>query len=64
MNRRKLMQHLKQHGCVVLREGRRHTVVFNTLKDLQAVVERHGEINARTVQGICKHLDVPPPTEK
>jgi hypothetical protein len=63
MKRQKLMKHLRRHGCVVLREGSRHTIVFNPVKNLQTSVERHREINSRTTHGICKQLDVPAPGE-
>jgi hypothetical protein len=64
MKRQKLMHHLRQHGCIVLREGKRHTIVLNPLNDRQTAVERHREINARTTKGICKQLGVSAPQER
>ena len=64
MKRQKLLQHLQQHGCGVLREGKRHTVVRNPANEHQTQVPRHREIDAGLVRAICKQLDVPPPREK
>ncbi len=64
MSRRKLMQHLRQHGCVVVREGGRHTVVRNPANGRQSQVPRHREIDSVLARAICKQLDVPPPPER
>jgi predicted RNA binding protein YcfA (HicA-like mRNA interferase family) len=46
MSRRKLMQHLRQQGCVMVREGGRHTVVRNPASGRQSQVPRHREIDS------------------
>jgi hypothetical protein len=33
MKRRYLLKHLGQNGCIVVREGRRHTIVKNECGD-------------------------------
>ena len=64
MKRRKLMQHLIQHGCAVLREGALHTIVINRANNNHSQVPRHAEIKAGTAHGICKDLEIPIPTQK
>jgi mRNA interferase HicA len=63
MKRRYLLKYLGQHGCVVVREGRRHTIVKNAVSGAESQVPRHREIKAPTAKGICKDLGVPPPSE-
>ena len=61
MKRRGLEAHLRHHGCVVLREGGRHTVYINQATGRVAAVPRHAEIKTPTVREICKALDIPIP---
>ena len=63
MKRQKLLQHIKAHGCIVVREGKRHTHVLNPSKRLKSLVPRHRELKTFTAVGICKDLDIPPPSE-
>lgn len=63
MKRRYLLKHLGQHGCVIVREGRRHTIVRNIATLAESQVPRHREIKTVTAKGICKDLGVPPPSE-
>jgi len=62
MKRRKLLRHLLSHGCVVLREGKAHTIVVNLENGRQSAVPRHPEVDANLARGICKQLGVPLPT--
>lgn len=64
MKRKKLLRHLKQHGCREVREGRKHTIVVNPANGAESQVPRHVEIKAGTVRGICNDLGIPVPTEK
>ncbi|MGH7202350.1 MAG: type II toxin-antitoxin system HicA family toxin [Planctomycetaceae bacterium] len=64
MKRRKLLQHLGQHGCVIRREGARHTIIRNTVNGRQSEVPRHPEIDFGLVRKICKQLGVPAPSER
>jgi len=64
VKRRKLLQHLQQHGCSVVREGKRHTIVRNPTTNRQSDVPRHREIDTGLARAICKQLDVPPPPER
>ena len=64
MKRTHLMRHLHAHGCVVLRDKGKHTVMHNPVNQKQSVVPRHSEINPFTARGICKQLEVPFPDER
>jgi mRNA interferase HicA len=61
VKRTKRLSHLRQQGCQVLGEGRRHTQVVNPANRARSIVPRHREINDRLVQEICKQLGVSPP---
>jgi len=61
MKRRDLIHHLARHGCVLLREGRSHTIFEHQQTVRRAPVPRHREISEPLVKAICKQLDVPPP---
>ena len=63
MKRRTLLKHLGQHGCVIAREGRRHTIVKNPVNNAESQVPRHREIKTTTAKGICKDLGIEPPRE-
>jgi predicted RNA binding protein YcfA (HicA-like mRNA interferase family) len=63
MNRRALLKHLGRHGCVLVREGRRHTIVMNPANGTESQVPRHREVKPGTVRGICKDLGIEPPSE-
>ena len=57
MRRAELMRHLRLHGVVVIREGRRHTIVGNGVWKTQ--VPRHRELVDELARQICKDLDIP-----
>jgi mRNA interferase HicA len=59
MKRRDLIQHLARHGCVLLREGSRHSVYVNRLRQKTSSVPRHNEINDFLARKICRDLEVP-----
>ena len=61
MKRRELIIHLKQHGCVLLRQGRKHSVFVNRTARKSSTVPRHREINNRLARKICKDLDIRSP---
>jgi len=63
MKRRFLLKYLGRHGCVVVREGRRHTIVNNPVNGAESQVPRHREIKTATAKGICKDLGIEPPSE-
>jgi predicted RNA binding protein YcfA (HicA-like mRNA interferase family) len=61
MKIRDLERHLRSHGCVLFREGGAHTVWLNPANRKIASVPRHREIKERTVESICRQLEVPQP---
>jgi predicted RNA binding protein YcfA (HicA-like mRNA interferase family) len=61
MKRIDLVRHLQQHGCVLLREGGRHSVFVNRAAGKSSTVPRHREINEFLARKICRALDVPQP---
>ena len=64
MNRRKLMKHLRRHGCILVREGRAHSIVARPAANTQTQVPRHPEVATPTAWRICKQLGVPLPSER
>jgi mRNA interferase HicA len=61
MRRLDLIRHLERHGCVLLREGSRHSVYVNRASMKTSTVPRHREINEFLVTRICRDLEVPGP---
>ena len=59
MKRKDLLAHLVRHGCVMVREGGRHTVYFNPKTSRTSTVPRHREINDFLAKKICKDLGIP-----
>ncbi len=61
MKRRELIHHLTEHGCLLLREGARHSVYYNPSNRKTSTVPRHTEIADELARRICRDLDVPTP---
>ena len=61
MKRLDLVRYLQQHGCVLLREGSKHSVFINRTKRKSSTVPRHREINEYLAQKICQELGIPEP---
>jgi mRNA interferase HicA len=61
MKRRDLLRHLEKNGCVLLREGGRHTVYLNLKEKKASTIPRHNEISDFLAKKICKDLGVPQP---
>ncbi len=59
MKRRELLRRLGEQGCVLLREGRRHSWWHNPQLNRRSAVPRHNEINDHLARKICKDLGVP-----
>jgi predicted RNA binding protein YcfA (HicA-like mRNA interferase family) len=59
MKRRDFIQHLKQHDCVLLREGSRHSIFRNISNGKVSAVPRHNEISDFLVRKICRDLGIP-----
>lgn len=61
MKRTDLIRHLESNGCVLLREGSKHSVYVNRPSRKSSTVPRHREINEFLARKICRDLDVPLP---
>jgi mRNA interferase HicA len=61
MKRRALERWLTEHGCVLLREGARHSWFINTAVQRRSAVPRHAEISDDLVRKICRDLGINPP---
>lgn len=62
MKRRDLIRHIESFGCVLLREGAKHSRYVNVAdRSRQATVPRHREIDDYLARAICQQLGVPPP---
>lgn len=59
MKREELLRHLRSHGCILLREGGRHSWWINRDQNKRSAVPRHREITNSLAQKICKDLGVP-----
>ncbi len=58
MKRRKLIRHLENNGCKLLREGRKHTVYYNQVNYKTSTIPRHTEIADAIARKICKDLEI------
>lgn len=58
MKRQKLIKHLGEQGCELLREGGRHSWWINPAQNRRSAVPRHTEIDDRLANKICKDLGV------
>jgi predicted RNA binding protein YcfA (HicA-like mRNA interferase family) len=59
MKRKDLVRHLERNGCILLREGGRHSVYINPRIKKCSTVPRHSEINDFLARKICKDLEIP-----
>lgn len=58
MKRRNLIDHLTFNGCILMREGSRHTIFYNPNAKKTSSVPRHAEINDFLAKKICKELGI------
>ena len=61
MKRRALLDHLQEHGCVLLREGGSHSSSANPRTACNEAIPRHTEIKKYLARSICRNLSVPFP---
>ena len=61
MKRRDLLRHLRQHGCLFVREGGDHSVWENPATGRRTSVPRHREILEYTAARLCNYLGIPVP---
>jgi mRNA interferase HicA len=61
MKRADLIRHLKAQGCVLVREGAKHTVYKNPTTGASTTIPRHRMIKKYLAQKICDDLGVKRP---
>jgi hypothetical protein len=59
MKRKDLLRHLREYGCALLREGKRHSIYWNPTSSKVSSVPRHSEINDFLARKIFRDLDIP-----
>ena len=59
MKRIDLIRHLESCGCILFREGRRHSVYKNLRNGNMTAIPRHREIKENLAKKICDDLGVP-----
>jgi mRNA interferase HicA len=57
MKRTELIKHIKRHGAVFVREGRRHSIYQKGENKTQ--VPRHNEVVDELARKICKDINIP-----
>lgn len=58
MKRTELVKTLREHGCVLLREGKKHSIFIRVASGKYTPVPRHREINEWTAKKIMKDLGI------
>ena len=61
MKRALLLKHLHANGCMLLREGKRHSIYVNRILRKASSVPRHREVEENLARKICRDLGVPDP---
>lgn len=59
MKRDVLIKHLQSYGCVLVREGKKHSLYKNLSNQKVAAVPRHSVIKDLMAKEICSELGVP-----
>lgn len=61
MDRRKLEEHLREHGCELDHHGGKHDVWVNPATGTKTSIPRHRTVKKSTARSICRDLGVPLP---
>jgi len=64
MKRRDFISHLGNEGCIIHREGAKHSIILNPENGHLAAVPRHREIVITLAKKICRQLDISLPKGK
>ncbi|HEY4514991.1 MAG TPA: addiction module toxin, HicA family [Candidatus Paceibacterota bacterium] len=59
MKRIAILRHLHEHGCFLIREGAKYSVVLNPVTEKTSTVPRHNEVDSNLAKKICKDLSIP-----
>jgi len=60
MKRTALLKYLNEYECLLIREGKRHSVFINPKEERTSTVPRHNEIDNFLARKICKDLGILP----
>ena len=52
------MRYLREHDCFLIREGARHSVIFNVRNEKSSTIPRHNEISSSLGRKICRDLGI------
>lgn len=63
MKRKEFIRHLEAQGCILLREGGKHSIYKNPVNGYLSAVPRHPELKKFTCLEICKQLELRPPSK-
>jgi len=58
MKRIDLIRHIERHGCVLFREGSKHSIYKNLQNGNMTAVPRHREIKEYLSKKICDDLGI------
>jgi len=61
VKRRDLLAHLTSNGCILVREGAKHSWWGNPANNRRTSVPRHNEVSDRLARKICRDLGIPEP---
>jgi mRNA interferase HicA len=61
MKRHEFLRHLRSYGCILKREGAKHSLYMNPANGVVETVPRHVEIDNRLAGKICNRLGIPEP---
>jgi len=64
MKRHELLRHLRHYGCILKREGARHSLYQNPVNGIVEAIPRHVEIDNKLAERICKELEIPFPGKR
>lgn len=62
MKRKDFLRHLRDEGCQLLREGKRHSIYWNPTAGKTSSVPRHTEVNDFLARKICRDLGIAGPS--
>lgn len=63
MKLRKLLKHMENNGCYLLRQGGNHTIYYNPTKGKISSVPRHREVKNFVAKKICNDLEIEEPLD-
>ena len=58
MKRNVLLKYLKENGCLLDREGKKHSIYMNAKTGYWTSIPRHPDVREKTVMKICKELGI------